>query len=511
MAEAGAPVAVPEQRLHPWSWLFLMIAQLRNVALGVLALLFFGGGSDGYWQWELWGGLAAALLALASMVQYFTYRYGVIGADLVIRSGLFQRTTRSIPLARIRNVSLHRTVLHRLFGVAEVRLESAGGTSAEAHMRVLSMAAATELERVLEQGGEADAAATDSVDQGDRLLALDTAEVVRLGMISNRGMVVVAAGFGALWQLAPGGAGDWMSALGNWLFGRASALELGMLVTAAAVLLLVLALVVALRLLSVALALLQFHGFTLRLARGTLAVESGLLTRVRAHAPLAKLQFWTVTETLLHRLFRRQGVTVETAESVAEEKQSSRTLSHLVPLATPETVERLLAILLPQARYPHFTWQPLHPRAWRRMAFWPVLATLAAAVALAVLGMVPGWPGTAPAPVLLALVLLLVPVWIWRARGLARRCGFALEAEVVAWRSGWLNRRVSFAEVAKLQGVQLLRSPFDRRRGMATVVVDTAGAGTLSHHIHIRHLPEDVARTLANDLAARIARSPLAW
>ena len=509
MAEAGA-LPAPARRLHPWSWLFVLIAQLKSFALPLLAVLVFGSRGDEYWQWELWGGLAGGLLALASVLQYFTYRYGVIGGELVIRSGLLQRNTRSIPLARIRNISLHRTLLHRLFGVAEVRLESAGGTGAEAQMRVLSLAAAAELERLLHRHGDAQASA-DAAPAGDTLLALDTAEVVRLGLISNRGMVVVAAGFGALWQLSPDDAGDWMAALGEWLFGRASALQLGMVASAAALVLLALLAVALLRLLSVALALLQFHGFRLARANGTLSVESGLLTRVRAHAPLAKVQFWTVTETLLHRLFRRQGVTVETAESVAEEKQSSRTLSHLVPLATPETVERLLAILLPQARYPHFTWQPLHPRAWRRMAFWPVLATLAAAVALAVLGMVPGWPGTAPAPVLLALVLLLVPVWIWRARGLARRCGFALEAEVVAWRSGWLNRRVSFAEVAKLQGVQLLRSPFDRRRGMATVVVDTAGAGTLSHHIHIRHLPEDVARTLANDLAARIARSPLAW
>jgi putative membrane protein len=408
-----------------------------------------------------------------------------------------QRNTRSIPLARIRNVSLHRTLLHRLFGVAEVRLESAGGTSAEAQMRVLSLAAASALERLLHQRGDEAAAAQAA---GDVLLALDTAEVVRLGLISNRGMVVVAAGFGALWQLAPGDAGDWMAAVGNGLFGRASGLELGMLATGAAAALLLLVAVLILRLLSVALALLQFHGFSLRRIHGALAVESGLLTRVRAHAPLAKVQLWTVTETLLHRLLGRQSVEVETAVSAGEQQPSARALQHLVPVATPAAVVGLLQQLVPAAQYPGLRWQPLHPRAWRRMAFWPAATTLLVALLLALLGT---WWALLP--------LLSLPLWVLRARGLARRCGYALDGQVVAWRSGWLDRKVSFAEVAKLQGVELLRSPIDRRRGMASVVVDTAGAGAFGHRIHMRYLPEQVARQLATDLAARIARSPLAW
>src|SRR5690606_26430823 len=193
---------------------------------------------------------------------------------------------------------------------------------------------------------------------------------------------------------------------------------------------------------------------------------------------------------------------VETAVSGAGERQqqSLRALHHLVPVAAPEAVSRLLGELVPQARFPELDWQPLHPRAWRRMAFWPLLGTLLLALLLAL-------AGTAWA----LLPLALLPVWAWRARGLARRAGFALDAHVVAWRSGWLDRRVSFAEVAKLQGVRLLASPFDRRRGMASVVVDTAGAGAFGHRIHMRFLPEAVARRVAAELAARIARSPLAW
>ena len=285
-SDAVLATPAPQLRLHPWSWLFVLLAQLRSVALPLLALLLFGRG-DGWQQWELLGALAGGALALASVVQYFSYRYGVIGSDLVIRAGILNRNTRTIPLARIRNVSLHRNVLHRLFGVAEVRLESAGGTTAEAHMRVLSLPAAAALERLVQVGhgqGAADADAAPAA--ADLLLALPTGELVRLGVISNRGIVVVGAALAALSQTLPGDPERWIRPLGRGLFGQANMLQMGWLGTALAALALLLAALLVLRLLSVALAIVQFHGFTLRERDGTLGVESGLLTRVRAHAPV---------------------------------------------------------------------------------------------------------------------------------------------------------------------------------------------------------------------------------
>ena len=61
------------------------------------------------------------------------------------------------------------------------------------------------------------------------------------------------------------------------------------------------------------LVVLQFHGFRLVESAGSLGVEQGLLTRLRMRAPLAKIQRWTVYDSLLHRFFDRRSVRVETA------------------------------------------------------------------------------------------------------------------------------------------------------------------------------------------------------
>jgi putative membrane protein len=72
---------------------------------------------------------------------------------------------------------------------------------------------------------------------------------------------------------------------------------------------------------------------------------------------------------------------------------------------------------------------------------------------------------------------------------------------LVAFRGGWLSRYWRFAEVRKLQALELRQSPFDRRLGMATLHFDTAGADGNEPALAIPYLPVDTARRLYDELA----------
>ena len=105
--DAPSPDAAPdatvtaERRLHPMSWLFVLVQQLKQFVLPLVALLVFGRGDRN----ELWPLIGVAVLVVLSLWQYFTYRYGVAGDHLVVRSGLLERSQRVIPFARIHNVA----------------------------------------------------------------------------------------------------------------------------------------------------------------------------------------------------------------------------------------------------------------------------------------------------------------------------------------------------------------------------------------------------------------------
>lgn len=494
MTPGSEPIEVGggERRLHPLSWLFVLLQQLKSFALPLLVLLFTGRGNS----WELWGLAGAGALVVVSVLQYFFYRFRIEADGIVIRSGVLQKSHRHVPWQRVHNVALHQTVLHRLFNVAEVRLESAGGMKAEAEMRVLSLADAQALEELVrghEQAAAPGADATPAAPESQVLLAMSTAEVVRLGLVSNRGLIAVAAAFGILAQADV--LDDWIgpSVKGAVEWGRELQVDwLGWLVAAAGVLVFA---VVALRLLSVALALLQFHGFTLSEQGRRLSAQRGLLTRLRANMPRSRIQAWSLHEGLVHRWFGRRSLRVDSAS--VDTTNDQRSLRDIAPLATPAAIDALVRHLLPGGHWPMHEWRPLHPRAWRRQFGLPALLTLLATVPLAWLN---GAIGLA--------TLALLPVWAIRAVVWARHAGYSEEGGLIAVREGWLDKRWRFVEVRRIQSLVLSQSPLDRRHGMATLLMDTVGASPFDPPVRVRYLPLGEARALRTRLAAGMEAAP---
>ncbi len=494
------PDALPqdgaEQRLHPLSWLFVLLAQLKQFIVPLLALLLFGRGD----RYQLWSLVAVAVLVLTSLAEYLTYRYRLTSDGLVVRSGWLHRSVRDIPFARIHNVSLHQNVLHRLVGVAEVRLEAAGGTKPEAQMRVLKMDEALALEALVRRGGST-AAVGDSAlatEQTAPLLTLSTGELIRLGLISNRGLVLVAAAFGALAQTGDDLFGALIKRWGKLGFGwvsdwighhvHDSPLVMGLAITSLVVIALLLV-----RLLSVVLAIVQYHGFILREDDDRIRVERGLLARSRSSAKRRRIQAWSLREGLLHRWFQRRSLRVNTA--VSQQGKQQHALKELAPIATPHRCEELIHHFLPDAGWAELDWQPVHPRAWMRIAL-PSMWLLSMASGLACWHF--GWIGLS--------CLLATPVLLWRARHIAACSGHACNGHLVAWRRGWLDKRWNFAEIGKLQALRLSQSPLDRRLGMASLLLDTAGASSLGSPLHLHYLPLAQARELSARLAVQLAR-----
>ncbi len=486
--------AQAEHRLHPMSWLFVLLQQLKQFILPLVALLFFGRGDRN----ELWSLIGVGALVVISLWQYATYRYGVAGDGLVIRSGLLERSLRVIPFARIHNVALQQSMLHRLFGVAEVRLESAGGSKPEAEMRVLKLDDALALEALVRRRGATATSATTTESDATPLLELPVGEVLRLGLISNRGMIVVGTGVAALSQFSPRMLPNAFEFVARQMFGFAGAHHFGPVEYGLAAFALLAMVVALLRLFSIVLALLQYYGFRLSEHGRRLTVERGLLGRWRTSASRRRIQAWTLHEGLTHRLLKRRSLDVDTA--VSESQGQPRALRELAPVATPDACDQLISHLLPNAQWAQLEWKPLPAASGWRLFLPTVPFVLIAAAGLY-------WRFGAWG----LLVLAWLPWAALSAYKRARAARYALGDDLIAVHNGWWSRHWRFAEIDKLQALQLTRSPIDRRCGTATLWLDTAGAGAMSPPLRVRFLPEADARALYETLSRTLARRPLRW
>ena len=507
-ALAQALDAAQERRLHPSSFLFLAGAQAWAVLAGFLLPTVINMALDGSLK-KLSGAAARrrlfvpallltgifSLLPLAGILHFLTYRFSIRGSDIVIRSGILVKQTRHIPLDKIHNVTLRRNLLHRILGVAEVRLESGGtGEQSEALLRVLSLADAQACVRILQPNGAAFRQPGHDVMPSENLLPLGWRERVRYGVIGGTGLGLGGAAGVLFFQVFDGQA--WLAAhLPHWADAFSGSRIGGYTVFYTAAGLLVSALFGKL---SAALAAqINWGNFTLSFADGRITQTRGRLTRIRSSLPAARIQAWHIVQSPTARLFGCCSVLIDTVMRPDRNETAVRTL---LPAANARTVRRLVRLIGGADTEPQ--WQPVHPKAWRRyFVRYQIYTALCLAAALLLLRLTARLPeNTAFAAAFCWLAAL--PTTLAAAAACARNSAWALDAEgFLHWKSGAIVRRHSIARAADIQSLSLLHSPFDRRNGMNDLLADTRGANP---PIRLRYLDENSAKQLAARLRSSL-------
>ena len=539
-----------DHRLHPSSIVFALAGSLRTFLLPAVLLVLTSGrsspqASDPSWlnpagwvyrwmprieiaNWQFWLLLMLIPATIVAVARYFSFRLRYEGTELVISSGILFRNERHVPYARIQNLDAVRNVVHRLFRVAEVRVETGGGKAPEATISVLHETVFEEMRRRV-FAGRAQAAAEESPatpdsheteagpqrstaqrDGGRTLLYLPVRELLLNGLLENRGLVLVGTAYGVLWEaglfrgvwdrLASGSYGPGLLrdtfatiATGNLPSpGRIAILLMG-----------IAGLLLLMRALSMIWSFLRLHEFRLSRVGDDLRTAYGLFTRVTTTIPLKRVQSLTVMESPLQRLVDRMSVRVETAggHGSPQDGQRQRPRERLAPIIRSVDVPSLVREVLPGFELDRLDWLALHPRAFRR--------AVKPALLLSVITSVPfvywfGWAG-------LVVLPITVPWLCALAWAHVRHTRWAVTDDALVLRSGWLWRQVTIVPATKIQVVGSVESPFDRRAAMAGVRVDTAGSPSPAHRIAIPYLARETAAALSQRLADQTAQTAFRW
>jgi putative membrane protein len=480
------------QKLHRLSWLFVLLPQLGGMIVPLGGLLLVG--SWGYGGgWAIVGPAIAAVVAtLYSAFYTFTYRFWLEDDKLVVREGLLDRTLRHIALQRIQNISFRRTLLHRLVGVAEVLLESGAGGKAEAKLTVLPLARADALEQHIRtwqrgqiagntiENAELNLGPTSQAGQSGQSYAATEQELhrvpfsdlLRLGLISNRGMIVIGAGMYFLDELGLIPL-DEAKSVYQWLE-QTVGFSHGWLFWTGTVLLLGSAFIALVRLASIVFAILQFHGFVLTSGDGRIRAEYGLLTRNGGAVQPKRIVGFAVEDGWLHRFFDRQRLLLALpgaglSTEVGGNGIKARGLPCLTPVAPPAECLRLLHTI-GGVTLNDIPLEPLHPRAGRRVFKRNAYGLIAATLFFAWLHAMP-W--------VIAALLILLPFAYWVSHKETAASGFGLSATHLVLRSGYFSQHTFIIPRADIHSVVVLQGPFDPGYGMASIAVDISGGNGL--------------------------------
>ena len=487
-------------RLHPLTLLFAFWNAVRNIILPLIVIYFFGRrrGSDTY----IW--VAAVFLGLPvawAIVRYFTFTYRIENGELITRHGLLGRTERNIPLGRVQDIRIEQGVLHRIFGMADVFVETAGGRGPEASLSVLAKSEAERLRAAVFTVVPVAQAAGATAPQPERELIrkLSIRDLVLAGLTSNRAASALALVI-VLWQfvddIVPQ---DTYQRWGEWFAQRAVEWQSNgagvhwLLIVLAAIAMLGIGM-----LFSVIGSIVVFYGFTLSRSGEDIYRSHGLFTRRSSSLPRRRIQLLKVEEPWLRRLFKLATLRADTAGAALpgqnKEEQSGRDV--LLPVLPRRDLESLLTVFFPDLDEGAAVWQHVSRRAIVRgtkkgAAVCMLLAALSCSIQRSWYGL---WP------------LLFIPA-VYALNVMSyRHLGYWLGDRFFRMRSGWLSRATHIVPIRNIQSIVVRQTPFDRRHKVSTLVVDSAGQTNTGGGPRIRNVPAadvlNVARTLAHRAAS---------
>lgn len=107
------------------------------------------------YAWLFWVPLATFLVAWP-LISFPYHGYAVRERDILVRSGVFWRRVTAVPYNRIQHVETESSVLDRRFGISNLKLYTAGGSSGDLRIRGLAAAVSDDIRVfVLERIGAA--------------------------------------------------------------------------------------------------------------------------------------------------------------------------------------------------------------------------------------------------------------------------------------------------------------------------------------------------------------------
>lgn len=496
--------------LHPATlWLPLLSVLLRTL-LPVVVGSYFIGLREAVLVAFIFVMLPAAV---GNIIRYATFTYTIERGELVIRSGLFSRQERRIPLERIQDTEVRRDLLERVFGVATVEVKTAGTEELEASLEVISVVEADRFKAAMvgrQLGMEARPGVLEQ--QEETLCHMEIKDLALGGATSNMvasvaGLVGTIAYFIFFFRLGS----DMEEKIGSSVqFGRWSGFppelfsDVPVLGPVADFLMgetlfQALILVSGGFLIAMARYVIRYYDYRLIGAGEMLIRRFGLFTRREASLSRRRVQALMLEEGLLRRWFGLTAIRADSAGNRGEEGDEDKR-EVLVPVLDRQRALEIIGRVMPELETAAPPWNGISPRAVFRGSRkgWALLLLLTLQTAVAV-----GWPALVWIPAF-PLVYYLNYQWF-------RNTGYWFDEAHFVSRRGWLNRKTLYLPVKNIQNVSVRQTWFDRRLQLATLSVDTAGQTNTGGGAWIRNLPVSEAHRIQQELARKVASTRFVW
>lgn len=344
-------------RLPVIALLFMFLSRIKEFIVPLIISLFAGGTNPTmtFTRWLF--PFLITILLLHSVFYWLFFRYRLDDHQLIVKQGVFIKKNRYIKKERVQSVDMTSSVLHRLFRVGKLSIETAGGgLEAEAVFPAIGQGEAEKIRRYFHDENFLQKSEEDGEEGREEwTYRVPTKNIFLAGLTSGKIGIVVSAGAAFLTQVDQFISDDFYERTAGMMM----ALGMTLILVIALFLLLITWLV------SVLLTVIKYGNFTITKRENKITITRGLLEKRELTLSLERVTSVRYLTHPLRQIFGWWSIYVDSAGGGKEEEMLS---TLLLPLGSKEEAQTLMRQLIPEATMPE-TIVRLPKRARKRYIF----------------------------------------------------------------------------------------------------------------------------------------------
>ncbi len=423
----------------------------------------------------MWLMIGIALLAMTiAIIDYFRFFFHIKDDELRVQKGILTKKNLSIPFDRIQTVNLEQNLIHQMFNVVKVVVDTAGSVQNEFEFEALKKDKAEALRNLIlsHKSSKALPTALDAIDDVDEkeeeVFSIDVVNLIKIGITENHirsGSLIIVFLFWIQEALDDVGV--------NILdYGE----KLNLSGTISTILFFVVVFFILAFFVSLFKTVLVYFNLKLKRRKDGFDLVYGLLNRKQVAALDNKIQMMSWSDNLLKKILGFHDLQLKQASSIAvNSKKSIR-----IPGCKIEQVEQVAASLYDNFTFAPEAYQSISKKYFYRLA---IYLTLIAAIALTASFFLEA-ESLRYYPIIGCIYFIVTGYFKWR------KTKYAYNQDMINLKSGIYADKATLIPIYKIQAMDLKQNLYQRRHHLASLKLYTASGSQIIPYITIKSAQE---------------------
>ena len=474
-----------ERGLHP---LTLLYNALRNSPAFAISL-YYGlvQKESGEWFYSLIMIIILFTLLPSLVLNFIFFKFRITDKEIYINSGIIAKKKRVIPLTKVQNVNLSQNFLQKLFGLTRVQIETAGDIQAEGVLEFVSNKDADSISNIIklyqsniEKQQETNFQLEDNFvlttsSQDEELFQMSLKDILIYGAMRFRPLFLIFGFwlYSTLQQFSVlnNQMNDFLEENVENLRGM-DIIQLSLFVVGSIILIFLVSWIM-----DIIWTANIHYGFTLKNEKNKLIINSGFLNKQMLTIPFKKVQQISIISNIVKQKFGFYSLRLYTAGFGLQAKGNDLAIPNSKLDKVYDVIDKIKNYRIP------YEFNQISKKSIRR-AFVRYSLILLTITALILFKDIYG-----------LFILVLLPILYYFAFLDWKNRGYYFDDNTLFIKYGVIIKKINIISANKIQIMRIKETFFQRRLGLATLILDTAAVAAGSETI-IRDIDKDVAQQL---------------